>query len=142
MSRTAAGAALPDFTAIDIDGDTVRASQYGKRPLVVLFWSSWNARSRAYARALHRCRKAYGDRFDVLTVSFDYSAHTSRRRATTDSLPGTLVCDGRSFDSPLTARLGVRYVPGLLLVDKNRRIVSRDLSADEIYNALGKLVTP
>ena len=108
----------------------------------MLFWSSWNARSRAYARALHRCRKAYGDRFDVLTVSFDYSAHTSRRRAATDSLPGTLVCDGRSFDSPLTARLGVRYVPGLLLIDKNRRIVSRDLSADEIYNALGKLVTP
>ncbi len=140
LSKTAVGTPLPAFTAQDIEGKSVSASDYGRQPLVVLFWSSWNSDCRSYAAALRRCRRAYGRKFDVLTLSFDYSVYDAKRRAASDSLQGRLICDGRAFDSPLTRTFGVRYVPGLLLVDKNRKIVARDIAADQLYNALGELI--
>ncbi len=142
MTTTTVGASLPDIAATDIDGRTVRTADYGGRPLLVLFWASWNNDCRQLATAVRRCRTAYGNRFDVLTLSFDFSSVTTRRRAKTDSLPGSIVCDGSSFGSPLATKLGVRYVPGLLLVDKNKKIVARDLPPEQLYNALGKLLTP
>ena len=143
MSHVAAmspGATLPPFTAVDIDGDTVRSSDYGRRPLIVLFWASWSSDSRGYAAALRRCRRAYGKNFDALTISFDYSVPAARRRAESDSIPKPIVCDGEAFGSPLARTLGMRYVPGLLLIDKNRKIVARDLPSEELYNALGDLL--
>ncbi len=142
IAAVSPGTTLPSFTAVDMKGDTVRSDDYGQRPLIVLFWSSWNNKCRTYAAAVRRCKQTYGQDFDMLTLSLDYSLFTTNRRAVSDSLPGHVICDGESFDSPLAKTLGVRYVPGLLLVDKDRKIVARDLPADKLHDELGKLINP
>lgn len=142
ISAVTPGTPLPPFTAVDMQGDTVRSTDYGQRPLLVLFWSSWNNACRPYAAAIRQCRHTYGQDFDMLTLSFEYSRYVTSRRVASDSLPGRIICDGKSFNSPLADILGVRYVPGMLLVDKERHIVARDLPADQLHDALGKLMTP
>ena len=50
-----------------------------------------------------------------------------------------MVCPGGAFQSPIAQRLGVRYVPGNILVNAKGRIVGRDLELPALESELKKL---
>lgn len=140
MLLTAEGQRLPDFSATDIDGRAVRRSDFAGRPLVVAFWASWSNGSTPLIRKLRRLQRAYGKRLAILSVSLDADPVRCRRRAERDSLDGPLVCDGLTFDSPLVRKLGLRYVPGVLLVDAQGRIVARDVATDDLERRVSDII--
>ena len=140
MLHTGEGQRLPDFNVTDIDGQAVKRSDFAGRPLVVAFWASWSNGSTPLIRKLRRLQRAYGKRLAILSISLDADPERCRRRAERDSLSGPLVCDGLTFDSPLTRKLGLRYVPAVILVDAQGRIVARDVEVDDLERRVSDIL--
>ena len=84
-------------------------------------------------------RRALGNRAHVVVVCLDASAETARTLTFADSIPHFL-CPEQGLCTPLVQTLGVRYVPGCLVVDADGKIVDRDLSADQWLETMKRLV--
>ena len=133
------GQPLPDFSLTTIDGAPVRRADFSGRPLVVVFSASWTGTS-SVGNTLRRLRRAYGNRLALLFVSFDMSVDECRARTTRDSVACPIVCDGLAFSSPAARTLGVRYVPGNLLMNASGTIVARDLQPEELERRVALLL--
>lgn len=139
--ETSAGRKLPDFTATATDGRTLtRADLTGQHPLLITFVASWSSESREALRETGRLMRAHGDRLGQLVVSLDMSQTMFSDFSKSDTLRVPAICEGNGFASPLAQRLGVRFVPGNLLVGKDGSIVGRDMKNDELENTIARLL--
>lgn len=136
---TAAGQKLPQFAFATLKGDSVRSTEFAGKPLVVAFWATWNNECTDLYAALRRIGRDYKGRVGMLNVSLDDDKRLCRNRIQRDSLVN-VVYDGKGLDSPSARRLGMRYVPGNLLVDAEGKIVARDLAPDDLEKQLRALV--
>ena len=127
------GEMLPDFTARTLDGRTVSSKDFRGRELIVVCMASWQSDSRQLLRELHRKLKGSADKWQCLILSLDTDKAALRSELRIDSLVAPTVCDQRAFQSPLFTTLGFHYVPSLMLVDAQGRILQRDITkADDI----------
>ena len=138
--KASRGQQLPDFTARTLSGGTVSSASLKGKPTFILFWASWSNDGFDATRRLHRISRAYGSRLNAVVVSLDVNPKMASQRTKADSLSCPVVCDGRAFNSPLAKTLGVKYVPGNLLVDASGRIIDRDIPLDMIESRLSQVV--
>lgn len=132
LLQNAKGATLSSFEAATVKGDTVRSSQFRGKPLLIVFFASWNGDSNRLLDAIRRLDRSYGKRCQFLLVSLDLDKERCQKSLTADTLSVPAICDGRAFSSPLISRLGVRYVPGNILVDAQGKILDRDIPVDKL----------
>lgn len=139
--QNSSGKPLPDFTAPTLQSGTVSKAGYSGRPLLIVFFAAWNNEGRAMMDEVRKLRRAYGKRLGLMLVSLDVEESRCRKYVEADSLLSVpTVFDGKAFASPLVTRLGVRYVPGNLLVNPAGHILARDLSAEELHNRVANLM--
>lgn len=138
LLENGSGQMLTDFSATTLDGGTVRKSDYAGVKLLFVFFASWQSDSHVALQELHRLQRAFGSNFKAVGVSLDYSKEQCRETMRRDSVSVPVVCDGKAFASPLVQNLGVRYVPGNLLVGADGRIIGRDLKEKELEAQMSK----
>ena len=137
--QASTGQPLPDFKACSLRGDTIsRASLLGK-PAVIAFLSSWSANSANQLRHIQRMASEMKGRAQFVIVSLDEDREQFKDRFFNDTAACQMVCPGGAFQSPIAQRLGVRYVPGNILVNAKGRIVGRDLELPALESELKKL---
>lgn len=69
------GDMAPDFELVNLDGETVRLSDYAGRPVILNFWATWCAPCRVEMPELQRAHDAFGDEGPVmLTINQEESA--------------------------------------------------------------------
>ena len=136
----AIGQSLPDFNFTTISGRSISKAQFSGHPFVVFFTATWAGNGRLIAESLRRIAHAYGNRVGALVVSMDLSAKDCQMQARHDSISAPMVCDGKAFNGSAARTLGLRYVPGNLLVNAEGRVVARDLENTEIESRLEELL--
>ncbi len=140
LLRNSVGRKMTPFKAKDLDGKTIDSNNYRGKPLLVAFWASWNSDCLVWLDLLRRYEKLYGDKMSFLHVSLDADVEQCRKQVKTDTLRSPVLCDGGAFSSPLVGRLGVRYLPDVMIVDASGTIVARNLKQDELRDAIEKAV--
>ena len=140
LLQASPGRKLPDFKVKDLRGDTVDSRQLRGKPLVILFWGTWNGNTYGQPRQIRRMEREWGDRVHVLIVGVDYDAHNFAARFRRDSLDAPMVCEGDAFAGPLVQKLGVRTVPGNLLIDAEGVVRGRDLDLVKLEQEVRKLL--
>lgn len=125
---TARGGRLPAFSATDLEGKNIDNAQLKGRPAFIVFLAPWESEVHETLLHLKHLRRTTGRRLTIVTVAFDTDTTGSplRQFVRTDTLRN-VICERQALASPLAATLGVRYVPGCLLVDANGKIIDRDL---------------
>jgi len=127
----APGRAAPDFALPDLDGNTVRLSDFSGRPVVLNFWATWCAPCRLEMPELARAAADYADRdLVVLAVNQDETAEQVGGFLTEVglSLPALLDAGGEvgaaygAFFLPTTVIVGPDGIVGAV----HRGILSRD----------------
>lgn len=72
--------AMPDFVLQDLDGATVRLSDYAGKAVFVNFWATWCGPCKAEIPDLVELQKQYsGDGFTIVGVSLDQTGVTTVR---------------------------------------------------------------
>lgn len=122
------GQPMPTFTAQALDGKQVSSADYKGKNLVIACVASWQSDSRPMMVQLRRKLKTLNGKWECIVVSLDVDHAVLRSNVKADSITYPIICDRKAFDSPLVNDLGLHYVPSLMLINAQGRIVQRDVT--------------
>ncbi|MBQ7419107.1 MAG: AhpC/TSA family protein [Prevotella sp.] len=133
-------AQLPTFSATDINGQKISSSLLKGKVGVITTWASWNYPSTDIQKRLRRLQKKNPQTLALISICLDGDKRECRRRIDRDSLLWTQVYDGQMFQSPLINKLGLFMVPSMVVVNKQGKIIARDIEQNKVEEEIGKLL--
>ena len=141
-SKVAIGAIAPDLEFPDPSGKMRKLSDLRGKVVLLDFWASWCGPCRRENPNVTNIYSKYHDKgFEVFSVSLDSDAASWKRAIEADKLVWpNHVSDLKKWQSQAAAIYGVRSIPSTFLLDKEGRIVKRDLRGADLENAVRQLV--
>ena len=131
----------PDIVANDMYGKQVKLSELEGNVILVDFWAAELGNSNALNADLKNIYEKYeADGFRVYQVSFDTSKATWIKAVQEQKLPWVSVCDFRGQASPIMGVYNVRSLPSNYLIDRNGRIVAKNVYSDALEEQLKKIL--
>ncbi len=140
-----AGTFMPGFEAPDLMGMTPDSSTYSLKQLrgkivMVDFWASWCGPCRRENPNVVANYNKYKDKgFDVLGVSLDRDMASWRKAIQQDGLPWHHISDLKGWQSEHAALYSVSSIPQTLLLDRQGKIIVRNLRGEELGQKLKEL---
>ena len=133
------GDVLPAFTAKDLQGKDVQASQYRVGKTIILVWATWDYDGISISRRVFRKieeLKLQGKQVPkVLGISIDASAVDAKRTVGNDSTAWSTICDGLMWESPVVKAIGTTKVPDNFVLE-NGKVKACHLGNDELLKQL------
>lgn len=141
-SKVAIGAIAPDLEFPDPDGKMRKLSDLRGKVVLVDFWASWCGPCRRENPNVTNIYSKYHDKgFEVFSVSLDSDAASWKRAIEADKLVWpNHVSDLKKWQSKAAAMYGVSSIPSTFLLDKEGRIVQRNLRGADLEKAVKQLV--
>lgn len=132
------GAAMPAFSAKDIDGNPISHTQLKSGLAIVHVWSIWNSLSHDMLRVV---RQAYSrHRVKAATICIDPVVGSSQRQTMErDTVVWPVICDGQLIESPMMKKLGLSRIPEAVIY-QNGRVVARVATPAALREKLNELV--
>lgn len=134
-TRAKVGDTAPDFRLPDLSGRPTRLAEFRGKPVVLTFFASWCHPCEEELPALEKIQQEYGDRLQVLAVSYrDIDDDT---RAFVDKLGvtyPTLLTD--TADTSVARAYGVHGIPVTFFIDADGRVATEPLYGEGSRKAL------
>jgi len=131
----------PAMTLPDANGKMVSLADYKGKIVLVDFWASWCAPCRKENPNVLKAYNAFHDKgFEVLGVSLDESKAKWETAIKDDGLRWTHVSDLKAWNSPYVKDFGITGVPTSFILDREGRIVAKDLRGEELQKKLAELL--
>lgn len=135
------GRTAPEIEMKDPDGNTRKLSDLRGKVVMIDFWASWCSPCRAENPNVVRLYKKYHDKgFEIYSVSLDRTREAWLRAIEQDGLEwSNHVSDLRGWTSSGGATYGIKSVPSTVLVDRDGKIIARNLRGQELANKLKEI---
>ena len=115
---TASGAAAPDFTVYDAQGNAVKLSDFVGKPVVVNFWASWCGPCKSEMPDFETAYQKYGNNVQFLMVNMtDGSQETVERASQFIQSVGYTFPVYFDSDGDAAMTYGVRSIPTTYFID-------------------------
>ena len=146
MEIQRSGTSTPGFEAPDLVGMTPDSQSYAlskMRGKVVLvdFWASWCGPCRRENPNVVANYNKYKDKgFDILGVSLDREPNAWKKAIKDDGLPWHHISDLKGWQSSHAALYSVTSIPQTVLIDKDGKILARNVRGDQLGAKLKELL--
>lgn len=136
------GAMAPDFTLSDEQGKPVTLSSLRGQYVLLDFWASWCAPCRQESPNLVRIFETNKSRgFTIVSVSLDESKDAWIKAIQKDKLENwTHLSDLKGWNSKVAVQYGIDLIPSSLLIDRQGKIVAKDLRGAALEKTVSKLL--
>lgn len=135
---TAVGEVAPDFSLESVSGKSIALSSLKGKYILVDFWASWCKPCRAENPNVIKAYNEFNAKgFDILSVSLDKDSMAWKKAIEEDGLIWNQVIDGKG---DIATTYGVSNIPFTLLLDKEGKIVAKNLRGEELTNKLNELL--
>ena len=140
----ALGTQATDFAFQDIDGNIVRLSDFRGKLVLLDFSASWCGGCRLEAKHLASIYdELKGEDLVFLSISLDNREEDWRRMVKEDKLPWLTLWDEEGFTkgnkpNKMQTAFGFYQIPFIVLIDKEGKILARDLRGDKVKEAIEK----
>ena len=134
LKRLRVGRIAPDIVSKDTNGKAIALSTLiGKGVLMVYFWASWCEGCEAENPNIIRIYNKYKDRgFDIYAVALDKNKTEWLKAIKKHKFTWTNVSDLREWESEAVKTYNVNRTPAIYLLDKEGRIMARNLRGKEL----------
>ena len=131
----------PNLEGKDMHGNEVSLSSLDGNIILVDFWSAEAGNSNAFNAELKEIYEKYHSKgFRVYQVSADTSKAIWIAAVQEQRLPWISVCDFRGDFSPMLRSYNVRKLPSNFLIDREGKIVAKDLYSDALDRKLANML--
>lgn len=138
--NTDIGQLAPDFILPDINNKPISLSSFKGNITLLDFWASWCSPCRAENPNVVNAYKKYHPKgLEILGVSLDSKKENWRQAIAHDQLTWAQVSELSGWDGKVAAQFGIQSIPSNFLLDKEGRIIGKDLREAELMNKLDEL---
>lgn len=145
LSHRIPGAVCPDFTFMDDNGKSVSLKDFRGKIVVLDFCASWCAPCRREMRHLLKIyNELKADDLEFISVSLDDTEARWRKMLEEEDLPWVMLWDKNGFPknnktpSAIQKAYGFYSIPFLVVIDKEGKLVARNIRGDEVREAILK----
>jgi thiol-disulfide isomerase/thioredoxin len=132
-STTTPGMRAPDLTGMTPDSSTYALSKMKGKIVLVDFWASWCGPCRKENPKVRELYAKYKDQgFDILGVSLDRDITAWKRAINDDQLVWHHISDLKGWQSGHAALYSVSSIPQTVLLDREGKIIVRNLRGDAL----------
>jgi thiol-disulfide isomerase/thioredoxin len=122
-----------------LDGKQVALAAYRGRAVLVHYWASWCEPCKQDMELLQRLQAKYAKQgFALIGVNIDSDRAAAVAYLTNNPLPWPQLYESGGLDSRLAVDLGILTLPTMILVDKEGKVLNRNIHASELDEELGK----
>ena len=143
VAATEVGEKAPDFTAKDIKGKEVSLNQsLGEKVTIIDFWASWCMPCRKENPnmvALYKEFHAKG--LNIVGVSLDNDSKDWITAIAKDQLTWTHVSNLKQWEDPIAKLYNVNQIPATFVLDKDGKIIARDINGAELRKKVAELIS-
>lgn len=119
----------PDFTMQDANGNTVKLSDFKGTPVVLNFWTSWCSYCKSEMPYFESAYKQYGDKVKFVMLNIVNSERNSEDGKNYIQNSGFTFPVFYETEGKAMAMYGVRGFPATFFIDKDGKLVDRNLGA-------------
>jgi thiol-disulfide isomerase/thioredoxin len=135
------GAVFPDFQEKDLAGNPLSISGLKGKVVLVDFWATWCGPCVAELPNVIAAYGKYHDKgFEIVGISLDRSEDALKKFIAERKMTWPQYFDGKAWDSKLGRQYGITSIPATYLLDREGRIVARDLRGPALENELAMLL--
>ena len=139
--RIAIGAVAPGFTSTNTEDKNIGLNNYRGKYTLVDFWASWCAPCREESPTLVRLYNEYRNRgFEILSVSIDTDSVRWKNAVQKDGYTWENVFDAGGYSGTVAALYAVTAIPATFLLDKDGKIISKNLRGKMLEDKLAALM--
>lgn len=140
MQRLAEGAEAPDFTEANPDGKNISLSDFRGQVVMLDFWASWCRPCRMEnPNVVKAYNKYHKSGFEILGISLDKTKDKWVAAIAQDGLTWPHVSDLGGWGSKPAALYGVSSIPATFLLDREGKIMARNLRGPALESKLQEI---
>ncbi len=138
--KTAIGSVAPDIELPTPDGKTMKISDLRGKYVLLDFWASWCGPCRRENPNVVRVYQKYKDKgFEILGISLDKSKDKWLQAIQSDGLIWYHISDLKGWQSEAAKLYGVNSIPSTFLLDKEGKIIARNLRGPALEQKLKQI---
>jgi peroxiredoxin len=141
QSATTEGATVPEIEQPTPDGGTLKLSSLRGKVVLIDFWASW---CKPCIAELPHVKQAYGKYknkgFEIYGVSFDRNKDAWMNAIKQHDLPWKHVSDLGFWNNAAAAPYGVQSIPHTVLIDKEGRVIAKNLRGPALEQKLAQVL--
>jgi peroxiredoxin len=136
----AVGMTAPDIKQPGPDGKEISLSSFKGKYVLVDFWASWCGPCRKENPNIVKAYNQYNNRgFEIFGVSYDNKKDKWEAAIKKDGLAWAQVSDLKGWKNATAETYYIKAIPSNLLIDKEGRIVAKNLLGKKLYSKLAEL---
>lgn len=124
----------------DRQGKTISWNKVRDKYILIDFWASWHPQSVIEQDSLVNVLKELkNEKFVIYSHSLDLDKEAWLKASDRDTTQWHQVCDLKGWNNNIIKNQGIETLPANLLLDKNKRIIARDIRGKELVEKIKEL---